>query len=177
MKPLSIYIFLGIFLVGCAVPRKRSIEIKTVSRESTEIGKLPPDLYLANRVNNCDSTIVYMTKIISPIKVYIHRYEFNEIMVYIRIPGETQSMFASKPDKNRKRFYFAPSCLVGMKLEDVLKIFCTKDDQKRVLEYNNKRMNSLKDSSWYLYVNYIFFLEIKSGKATKSDFMESDIEE
>lgn len=145
--------FAWVILAGC-----HGVPIKTMDiREQNDADKyhhlLHKELYLQNRIKNCDSAIVYMKHIISPISVDIYRYEWNEIFIDTRIPGEDLKLINSPTGQRRgDMFHVAPGCLVGMELNELLGFLCNTDDRQQVLRYNKARIDSNMNDNWYIYV-------------------------
>jgi len=182
MKNLNILLFISFVIGGCFKYSDGKVETR-LNKDVSKISSFPEELSLTNRVNNCDSAIAYMAHIIKPQNIFIHRYEVREITVNINIPGESLNFLHARDirDGDRRSLHFAPKCFYGMKLEDVLEVLCTRKDAIDILKYNKFRNDVTPNGFWVLYVNIkgvdVFFLHIKSGIVSHSDFMEIPIPE
>ncbi len=141
--------------------------------------QLPSSFFLENRVENCDSAIVYMGNVVLPMGIKDWDTITSKLVsVYVkyRIPGE--KMFLQKnhsiPSFNTGsyRFYISSSCFVGHPLEDVLDVFCTPRDKKMLL-MNDKLVRDFGRKTWFI----VFFdgLGNLDGVIIDSTSMVSDV--
>lgn len=142
IKYRFIYLILILSLVSCHYLKRksnlnqgqkpvRSTESK-VDMKSNMIGS---NLFLENRVNNCDSAFTYMNSVISV------GYPINSnTWEGFRIKGESidflnqERKLGHSISTPNQRFYISLSCLNGMSIQSVLDIFIDEKYHMQIIE-------------------------------------------
>lgn len=123
-------------LVGCLRKPTMNQHVGTLTNKpaAKELNSnlIPESLFLENRVENCDSAIVFMRAIISPgglKELPYHGYRIKgESLDFLNKVRETESaQFA-----NNIRFYISTDCLVGQDIQTVLDIFILPEFHQRI---------------------------------------------
>jgi len=177
MKNTPLFFFTMLFFAfGCSSkpsfththPQKDLIYVdsikKTISYNNPYL--IPENLFLENRVDNCDSAIVFMKHSIIPsnsglngfvIRGESKKFLFQEKLVdkYFLVP-------------NNQRFYLSIACLVGQDIQTVLDVFAKPKFHKGLLEkYRTKK-------KFVLYIKGLdcvsFYLFGRDGVITQAKF-------
>lgn len=171
------FLVLGIIhllFFGCSSQSRVSLELPSKSKKTTKTAEkatgnaflIPENLFLENRVDNCDNAILFMKSVIVP---------GNSDGNGFSIPGESESfLFQEKlVDKgflvpNNQRFYISIDCLVGQDIQTFLDIFVPPKFHKNLLKKYRTEEEFVLDVSGLNCVN--FYLFVKKGVIHKAMF-------
>lgn len=128
---------------------------------------IPESLFLENRVDNCDSAIVFMKHVIKPGRTGLNGF---------KVIGESEKFLAQNQlvDKyfivpNNQRFYISIECLIGKNIETVFDIFAKPKFHAYLLKkYNSKEKFVLYMRGYNSFVS--FYLIGRNGVINKVEY-------
>ncbi len=143
IKSIFIYTILILSLASCHSPKRRSNlnqrpkhVLNTESKGDIKSRMIGSNLFLENRVNNCDSAFIYMNSVISC------GYPVNSSNTWegFRIKGESIDFLNLERRHGRslsspnQRFYISLNCLNGSSIQSVLDIFIDEKYHKQIVK-------------------------------------------
>lgn len=183
LAKIGLYFSFVFFLYNCNVGRKNmshgSIESNIMYRENA--GMIKPNLFLENRVNNCDSAYVFMKHSIKPgcLKKKSGTEEFYPSTIFnVSIPGESDAFLLRELiiDKQilfpNQRYYVSLDCFKGENFQNVLDVFVEPIYHDKIWQYI--LMQERERNYFYLEFqgDIRFEIAVVNRKVAKANFLQ-----
>lgn len=158
-----------ILIFACKTQRKTIFQNNNLCCKDSTV---TPNMYLSNRIPNCDTAIRYMDSVIYNEILYFDasRDVPNVIEGRFNIPCDSISLYRS----NKHLFYINSECFVGRPFADFYQVFCSKKNSEVFKIIESASFSRELGVRLYLFSNSDFDMvaEFKNGLTNKIEFRE-----